>query len=105
MPGTVYLICLDTPFGHARHYIGWSRWLRRRLAHHVNGTGCWFLKKVGEAGITWTVVRTWKGATRTFERSLKGRGATRYCPRCTGPAAMRRKAEYPSTDHTRRRFR
>lgn len=81
-PGVVYLLHLDRPFGHARHYLGWSRNLDRRLAHHWRGTGATMLRHAREAGIGWTVARTWAG-TRTLESQLKKRGGrARLCPVC-----------------------
>ena len=80
--GTVYLIHLDQPYKHARHYIGWASQLKRRIAHHRNGTGARFLQVVNEAGIDWKVVKTWEG-DRSLERRLKDRhGASRFCPVC-----------------------
>jgi hypothetical protein len=81
--GTVYLLCLDAPFGHARHYLGWAGpgHLVARLAHHRAGTGANLLRHVGAAGITWELVRTWPG-DRTVERRLKSCGHRRRCPRC-----------------------
>jgi hypothetical protein len=39
------------------------------------------MEVVGEQGIGWQLARIWTG-TRTRERSLKQRGATRRCPVC-----------------------
>lgn len=83
--GTVYLLHLAEPFGHARHYTGWASDgnLHRRLAHHAAGSGANLLRHVGKAGIGWELARTWPG-TRTEERRLKNRGgASRRCPLCT----------------------
>lgn len=81
----VYLLHLSAPYQHARHYIGWSRDLERRLAHHAAGTGARFLQVVREAGLTWTLARVWEGQDRTFERRLKDtHHSARYCPLCAG---------------------
>lgn len=83
-PGTVYLVCFDSPFGHARHYLGWAGpgHLDQRLAHHAAGSGANLLRHVVKAGISWRLVRTWPG-DRTEERRLKRRGGhTRLCPAC-----------------------
>lgn len=89
--GTVYLICLSRPFGHMRHYIGWSSCPRRRLYHHRRGTGAHVLKFVVAAGIKLRIVRQWPEATRLFERYLKmRREAAYFCPRCRA-AKMRRR--------------
>ena len=80
--GTVYLIHLDRPFGHAKHYRGWSQFLEARLEHHRRGTGATFLRHVKEAGIGWQLAMTFPG-TRHDERRFKNRGgASRLCPIC-----------------------
>lgn len=83
--GTVYLLCFDAPFSHARHYLGWAAPgnLSARLAHHAAGTGANLLLHVGKAGITWRLTRTWPG-DRYLERRLKNRGGhARLCPACS----------------------
>lgn len=81
-PGEVYLIHLDTPMGHARHYIGWAVQTDNRLYHHRNGTGARMLAVAAERGITFDIVRRWPG-TRTLERYLKNRhNAGQLCPVC-----------------------
>lgn len=82
VPGTIYLLHFDRPFGHAEHYLGWSRNLDARLRHHSNGTGATLLRHVKSAGIGWTLARTWHG-DRFYERRLKNRGGhARICPIC-----------------------
>jgi predicted GIY-YIG superfamily endonuclease len=81
--GTVYLLHFDRPYRHARHYTGWAADLDTRLAEHAAGRGARLLQVVKDAGIGWTLARTWTGATRATERRLKRTGgASRYCPRC-----------------------
>jgi hypothetical protein len=81
-PGTVYLLHFAEPFGHARHYTGWARNLDAHLAHHEAGSGARLLAVVKDAGIGWTLARTWPG-DRTRERQLKNEGgASRRCPMC-----------------------
>jgi hypothetical protein len=81
--GTVYLLHFATPFGHARHYLGYAGPgnLATRLAHHRAGTGGNLMRHVGAAGIEWHLARTWPG-DRTLERRMKCRGSTRRCPTC-----------------------
>lgn len=80
--GTVYLLHFDTPYKHARHYIGWTADLDARLAEHASGRGARLLAVVHAAGITWTLARTWTGG-RTRERAIKRQGgASRCCPTC-----------------------
>jgi predicted GIY-YIG superfamily endonuclease len=81
--GTVYLLHLSRPFGHARHYIGFTEDLEQRLAHHAAGKGSLMLARARAAGITWQLARTWPG-TRARETQLKKQGGrSRLCPLCT----------------------
>jgi len=85
-PGTVYLLHFDRPFKHAMHYMGWASDLEGRLRHHQNGTGANLLKHVRDAGIGWTLARTWVG-DRHRERALKVQGGhSRKCPMCLSAA-------------------
>ena len=83
LTGTVYLLHFDAPFGHARHYTGWSANLSLRLAEHAAGHGARLTEVVAAAGIGWTLARTWPNVPRAEERRLKNRGgASRRCPLC-----------------------
>lgn len=80
-----YLICFERPYKHARHYLGFTKddTPDRRIDSHRRGTGARLMSVVNAAGIKWTHVRTWKGATRQDEIKLKKRGgAARHCPVC-----------------------
>ncbi len=101
----VYLIHLDTPLAHARHYLGTTEELHERVKQHLattwkrydepqigddgrrhlgeaTGSGATFLGAVNAAGIQWKVVRTWKGG-RKEERALKRANHNpRFCPIC-----------------------
>ncbi|WP_433734908.1 hypothetical protein ACQP0C_41690 (plasmid) [Nocardia sp. CA-129566] len=80
--GTVYLLHFKRPYRHARHYTGWTTDLDARLAEHRAGRGARLLAVIGQAGIEWTLARTWDG-TRRRERQLKSAGgAARRCPLC-----------------------
>lgn len=79
----VYLIHLEEPYKHAQHYIGYTKNLQKRMYDHELGTrGSKFLKAVREAGINFSVVRTWDG-DRSLERKLKKQKKSRLlCPIC-----------------------
>ena len=77
---TVYLLHFNEPYKHARHYVGVAKNLEARLAQHANGQGARLTQVVREAGIDWTLARTWEGDRKT-ERRKKNRGA-RHCPVC-----------------------
>jgi hypothetical protein len=86
--GIIYLIHFDRPIGDlanprgfASHYTGWTLDLPARLVDHAAGRGARLMQVIGELGIGWQLARIWTG-TRTRERSLKRRGATRRCPVC-----------------------
>jgi hypothetical protein len=83
--GTVYLLHLDPPYKHARHYTGSAApgRLQARLAAHAAGTGARLMEVVKAAGGSFRLARTWPGG-RTRERELKARhDAPRLCPICT----------------------
>ena len=82
----LYLIHFDTPYKHARHYLGFVRRvadLDARIERHRNGTGARLMEVIKSAGISWQVVRTWPEGDRTKERQMKNRGhLPDYCPVC-----------------------
>lgn len=87
--GTVYIIHLETPLGHAKHYVGWAINPEARIAHHANGSGSTLMRAVQQAGIEWHVSQVIEGVDRYFERYLKNRGsATQYCPCCRGKVVI-----------------
>lgn len=82
---TVYLLHFDTPYKHARHYIGYcdDSNLEHRIEQHRNGTGARLMQIVALAKITFTVARTWPGQNKRFERRLKKcKKPLRFCPIC-----------------------
>ncbi len=82
-PGSkVYLIHLDKPLHHARHYVGFSEDLPGRIQKHHNGQGAAFMKAIAKEQISWHVSRIWDG-DRTFERMVKDQhNASHLCPTC-----------------------
>lgn len=108
--GTIYLIHLDQPMKHARHYLGFAIDLDARIETHRRGIAesCSFMRAVHKAKITWSVVRTWKGS-RDLEKKLKcrrprkdgsrtrGGSMTRHCPLC------RERVRAVARDYMRRR--
>ena len=91
MTEVVYLLHFVSPFRHARHYMGSTSDLKARLAADARGEGSRLLWWVRQAGIEWTLARTWRGG-RNRERQLKARGHSRHCPICTPPRSWSRLA-------------
>lgn len=81
----IYLIHFDTPYKHARHYIGFVEdidHLIPRLCQHKQGQGARLMEVVSQSGITWQLARVFVG-DRTEERRLKkSHNAPRLCPIC-----------------------
>jgi predicted GIY-YIG superfamily endonuclease len=80
--GVIYLLHFDRPLVHARHYVGWTTDLEARLDEHGGSNGSALMRAVKDAGIGWTLARTWTG-DRDHERRIKRAGGkTRICPVC-----------------------
>ncbi|MBA2681315.1 MAG: endonuclease [Ktedonobacteraceae bacterium] len=79
---TVYLIHFERPFKHARHYLGATTNLEKRLRLHQRGLGSCLMAAVVKAGIPWTVTRTWV-TSFDHEQALKAqKNGPRLCPVC-----------------------
>jgi predicted GIY-YIG superfamily endonuclease len=88
--GVVYLVHFSEPYRHARHYTGWTVDLDARVAEHKAGRGARLLQVIAQAGIGWTLARTWEGP-RARERQLKRQGgASRRCPICRAERKAKR---------------
>ncbi len=80
----IYIIHFDSPYYHARHYVGFCRegGLEQRLERHRAGAGSRLMLAVELSGIGWTVALTHPG-DRRFERQLKrAHNTPRFCPIC-----------------------
>ena len=96
MPRTVYLIHFDRPLKHARHYLGSTDNLARRLREHQEGNGSKLMAAVAQAGIAWELARTWTGDRawerrlhRYWEPSRRDKKSRRLCPLCSAGAHKR----------------
>ena len=87
--GTVYLLCFRNPdgskgwFGHAGHYIGWTKYLSRRKIRHEAGNGARLPAAAVGAGLLLEVARTMPGTLDDEYRVKCSGGMTRYCPLCS----------------------
>jgi putative endonuclease len=90
-PGTIYLIHFDqpignpaTPYGQARHYLGWACDLPTRIAQHrrAKARAARIMRYLGWRGIGWQVVRTWRGTLADEQRLKRWKNAPCLCPVC-----------------------
>ena len=84
-----YLLHFQRRYFHAGHYLGATACLDARITLHQTGRGAKLLKAVVAAGITFELVRLWKGASwqevHDLERTLKKRhDGPGLCPVCRG---------------------
>lgn len=83
--GSVYLVHMTRALHGARHYLGFSTDVRKRVARHKQGRGTPLLGEATRRGIPWRVVRTWRGRDGYFEQELKRSGPLAgLCPVCKG---------------------
>jgi hypothetical protein len=72
------------PFGRARHYIGWSPDINRRVSRHKEGKGAKFTMGALRHGADLLLVRIWPGGDRRLEWELKHKGTHQaLCPLCS----------------------
>jgi predicted GIY-YIG superfamily endonuclease len=95
--GIIYLLHFARPYKRAKHYMGFTTDLTRRLARHARGDGARLMAAVVGAGIAFELARQWPG-DRNTERALKRqKDAPMLCPICN-PRAMNR-ARNPEAKH------
>jgi predicted GIY-YIG superfamily endonuclease len=82
--GIVYLVHAARALHGSRHYLGFTTNVRERVARHKAGRGTPLLGEMTRKGISWRVVRTWRGKDGYFEQQLKAKGAASLCPVCRG---------------------
>lgn len=91
---TVYLLHFNQPFKHARHYVGFTDNLDRRLNEHKQGKSARLMEVIKQAGIGFECVRTWN-EDRKFERHIKTsyHDVPMLCPLCNPDGWQKRLAE------------
>ena len=81
----VYLIHFDSPYYHARHYLGTTTDLEYRLRQHqagVSSGGARLMEVIIEAGISWRVAAVWQGSYELEKRLKAWNNSGRFCPIC-----------------------
>jgi predicted GIY-YIG superfamily endonuclease len=83
--GSVYLVHAARALHGARHYLGFSTDVKRRIARHKAGRGTPLLGEMARRGIRFRVVRQWHKKDGYFEQELKRNNALAdLCPVCRG---------------------
>lgn len=100
--GFIYILHFERPIadGHpCQHYAGWCKDLAARIQSHEHGSGARLTEVAAERGISFTVVRAWRGS-RIDERWLKNqKRAPEFCPHCNDtPRQPRRMKELSSRE-------
>ena len=96
--GTIYLIHFDSPYRHARHYMGFTTNLTDRIERHRAGNGSRLMSVITEAGIGWRVVRTWRGDRNLERRMKRSGGLSRCCPICSQKPIFRSIANHTNEE-------
>jgi len=85
MSYTLYLLHLDPPYKHARHYLGVTRNGRNvvhRWMEHMQGRGAVLTQHAVRSDCRLILARIWVNAEFAHEARLKGRGLAPLCPVC-----------------------
>ena len=80
--GVLYLVHFTQPYRHARHYAGWTADLDSRPSERQAGRGARPLQVITQAGIDWTLARTWQSTRQREQQPKRQGGASRRCPIC-----------------------
>ncbi len=81
----IYLLHFERPYHHARHYLGCTGDLVRRLREHLGGKGMGgspLVEAVRAAGIGVTLVRLWPDSFDQERRLKRWHGGSQFCPLC-----------------------
>ena len=79
---TVYLLHFETPYHHAQHYLGSTDNLDARLAEHRAGRGARLTQVIKNAGISFSLARTWSGGREQERRLKRWKKSGDLCPIC-----------------------
>lgn len=84
----VYLLHLQSPVAnHARHYVGYTKNLIKRVRRHRKGDGSKLLAHSRD----FLIARVWMHQGRKFERQLHNyKKSKKLCPICSGQIAYNR---------------
>jgi predicted GIY-YIG superfamily endonuclease len=78
----IYLLHIDPPYKHARHYLGIGEDLNARLQLHQDEHGARLTQVCIENGRALKLVRTWEGAPNDERRLKNQKNSPWLCPLC-----------------------
>ena len=85
----VYLLHFEKPLHHAKHYVGCTKDVEKRLERHRKAPTPKIMQALKKKGIDFRLARVWKGKGKHFERRIKNRKeAPALCPICNPSKAM-----------------
>lgn len=80
----VYLLHFHEPMHHAKHYVGITSEIVRRMKEHSSGQGSAITKAFAEKGIGFDLICVWEVENSQAERAVKRvKNARAMCPKCT----------------------
>lgn len=80
----IYLLHFHESISHARHYIGSTIDITKRMEQHATGNGAKITQELHRLGIGFTLARCWKATTRAAEKAFKTQAnGPRFCPECS----------------------
>lgn len=81
----LYILHFDRPYYHARHYLGSTGDLKKRVSHHMygHGSGAALTDAIRRAGIGFVVADAWPGnQDREYQLKNHYKNTPRLCPIC-----------------------
>lgn len=99
MTGYIYVLHFETPLSHARHYVGCTTKIEKRLSAHAVGAGSRLTRELRRQGIAWHLASLFccsRQQMRRIERKIKNcHGGGRYCETCQGNYLIRPEGTTP----------
>src|SRR5262249_40381560 len=87
----IYVLCFSPAYQHARHYVGFTDNVDRRIARHLAGRGSPLVRAAVQAGCTVSLTLVVEG-DRTDERRIKNRAnGCEICPVCRAEFLARKR--------------
>ncbi|MGE5433057.1 MAG: GIY-YIG nuclease family protein [Syntrophomonadaceae bacterium] len=80
----VYLLHFQDNYCRARHYVGYTNDVQRRMKEHLSGQGNPLVRAVIESGIQVYLARLFQGNRQVEHQLKRQKNVKRFCPYCNG---------------------